>query len=68
MELFTEMTEWIGENRVKVAGWNKRDFIDIMRKRFRFLKTKPGNLETWKLYVPYTYYDFKRDGSRKIKS
>ena len=64
MELFTEMTEWIGENRVKVAGWNKRDFIDIMRKRFRFLKTKPGNLETWKLYVPYTYYDFKRDGSR----
>ena len=68
MEVYTEMTEWIGANHVKVAGWNKRDFIDIMRKRFRFLKTKPGNLETWKLYVPYTYYDYKRDGSKKTKS
>jgi putative DNA primase/helicase len=61
MELYTEMTEWIGANHLKVAGWNKRDFLNLLRTRFRYKKTRPGNLETWKIYVPYAYKDFKRD-------
>ena len=61
MELFTEMTEWIGASHLKVAGWNKKDFIQVLRSRFRFKFTRPGNRQTWKIYVPYTYKDFKRD-------
>jgi putative DNA primase/helicase len=68
MELYTEMTEWIGENHLKVAGWNKRDFLTVLRTRFRFKKTRPSNIETWHIYVPYSYFDYKRDSVKKVKS
>jgi hypothetical protein len=68
MELFTEMTEWIGANHLKVAGWNKRDFLTVLRTRFRFKKTRPSNIETWHIYVPYSYFDYKRDSVKKVKS